>query len=141
MLIRVAAVLLAVTTLGSPAWQASPGTTHRGLKQPPVVTATNAPVGTETLAVKWIRLAVPDLGVMLAAVARPTGAGPFPVVVLHGTHGFAPQYVQWARDLAHAGFLAVAGCWFSGGSGTSVTAVAPPIPCPEIPPLKVDAYP
>jgi dienelactone hydrolase len=142
MLMRVAAVLVTVTTLVSPGWQASPRTAHRGLKQPPVVTPTNAPVGTETFAVKWIRLTVEDLGVMVAAVARPSGAGPFPVVVLlHGTHGFAPQYVQWAQELARGGFLTVAGCWFSGGSGTGAKAVAPPIPCPEIPPLKVDAYP
>jgi len=71
---------------------------------------------------------------MLAAVARPSGGGPFPVVlVLHGTHGFARQYVQLAQDLARAGFLAVAGCWFSGGSGDGVNAVGPPIPCPGLP--------
>ena len=140
--LQVAATLLTVATLVSPAWQASSKTTDRGLKQPPIVSASDAPAGTETFAVKWIRVAVPDRSVMLAAVARPSGAGPFPIVILlHGTHGFAPQYVQWAQDLARGGFLAVAGCWFSGGSGTGVNAVAPPIPCPEIPPLKVDAYP
>jgi dienelactone hydrolase len=65
------------------------------------VTATEAPAGTETLPVKWIRVAVPNLGVMRAAVARPSGTGPFPaVLVLHGTHGFARQYVEWANDLA-----------------------------------------
>jgi dienelactone hydrolase len=89
---------------------------------------------------------------MLAAVARPSGGGLFPVVlVLHGTHGFARQYVQLAQDLARAGFLAVAGCWFSGaenpnhprgaaGSGAGVNAVGPPIPCPEVPPLGPGAY-
>jgi dienelactone hydrolase len=89
---------------------------------------------------------------MLAAVARPSGAGPFPVVlVLHGTHGFARQYVQLAQDLARAGFLAVAGCWFSGaanpnnprstpGSEAGANAVSPPIPCPEVPPLGPGAY-
>ena len=139
--LRAAAMLLTAGTLVSPG-QASKQATHRGLTQPPSVSATDAPTGTETFAVKWIRIAVPDGGVMLAAVARPSGSGPFPVVILlHGTHGFAPQYVQWAQDLARAGFLAVAGCWFSGGSGTGVNAVAPPIPCPETPPLKVDAYP
>lgn len=52
---------------------------------------------------------------MLAAVARPLGAGPFPVVVvLYGTHGFARQYIELAQDLARGGVLAVAGCWFSG---------------------------
>ena len=150
--LQVAATLLTVATLVSPAWQASSQTTHRGLKQPPIVSATDAPAGTETFAVKWIRVAVPDRGVMLAAVGRPSGAGPFPsVILLHGTHGFAPQYVQLAQDLARAGFLAVAGCWFSGSenpnrvaprdAGPRVSAVSPPIPCPEVPPLGPGAYP
>ena len=94
---RVAAMLLTVATLVSPAGQASTRATQRGLTQVPSVSATDAPT------VKWIRVAVPDRGVMLAAVARPSSAGPFPVVrVLHGTHGFARQYVQLAQDLARA---------------------------------------
>jgi hypothetical protein len=71
--------------LGLPAWQNTVGT-------PPIVSATRAPAGTETLKVQWFRVVVPDRGAMLAAVARPSGAGPFPVVlILHGTHGFARQ--------------------------------------------------
>ena len=111
---------------------------------------TDAPVGTETLTVQWFKVVVPDRGAMLAAVARPPGAGPFPVVVvLHGTHGFARQYVDLAQDLARGGFLAVAGCWFSGAEnpnrlaprqGASVNAVSPPISCPEAPPLGPGAY-
>ena len=150
--LQVTATLVTVATLVSSAGQASTQTMDRGLKQPPIVSATDAPAGTETFAVKWNRVAVPDRGVMLAAVARPSGAGPFPVVlVLHGTHGFARQYVQLAQDLARAGFLAVAGCWFSGSenpnrvaprdAGPSVNAVSPPIPCPEVPPLGPGAYP
>jgi carboxymethylenebutenolidase len=141
--LQVAAMLLTVATLVSPACQASTQATHRGLTQPPIVSATDAPTGTEAFAVKWIRVAVPDRGVMLAAVARPSGAGPFPVVILlHGAHGFAPQYVAWAQDLARAGFLAVAGCWFSGGYDNGSNVVTPPIPCPEMPPGKAaGAYP
>ena len=140
--LRLVAMLLTAAALVSPAWQGPTQTTHGALKQPPIVSATEAPPGTETLAVKWIRVAIPDRGVMLAAVARPSGAGPFPaVLVLHGTHGFARQYVQLAQDLARAGFLAVAGCWFSGGTGYGVNAVSPPIPCPEIPPLGPGEYP
>jgi carboxymethylenebutenolidase len=78
---------------------------------------------------------------MLAAVARPTGSGPFPaVLLLHGTHGFAREYVQWARELADAGFMAVAACWFSGGAGGGAKAVSPPIPCPDVPPLGPGEY-
>ena len=91
---------------------------------------------------KWVRVAVPDLGVMWAAIARPSGTGPFPaVLLLHGTHGFVRQYVEWANDLARGGFIAVAGCWFSGGGGAGANDVTPPIPCPEIPPLGPGEYP
>src|SRR5262245_24135603 len=135
MLVQVAAMLLSVATLLSPAGQASTQTTHRGSKQRPIVSATDPPAAAETFAVKWIKVAVPDLGVMLAAVARPSGSGPFPVVILlHGTHGFAREYVQLAQDLARGGLLAVAACWFSGGSGGGLRFVTP-IACPEAPPV------
>lgn len=136
------AILLTTAAFVSPPWRVSAQTTRGGSKTPPIVSTADAPAGTEKLAVQWLRISVPDLGVMLAAVARPSGPGPFPVVVvLHGTHGFAQEYVQWAQDLARDGFLAVAACWFSGGSGSGSHAVTPPIPCPEIPALKRDAYP
>jgi len=134
------AVVLMVGTLVSPAWHGSTQTTSGGLKRPPIVTATEAPAGTETLPVKWVKVAVPDLGVMRAAVARPSGTGPFPaVLILHGTHGFARQYLEWANDLARAGFIAVAACWFSGG-GADANEVTPPISCPDIPPLGPGEY-
>ena len=79
------------------------------MKKPPIVTATEPPAGTETLPVNWVTVAVPNLEVMRAAVARPSGTGRFPaVLVLHGTHGW--QYVEWANGLARAGFIAVAAC-------------------------------
>ena len=105
--------VLTAGTLVSPPWPGSTQTMPGGLKRPPIVTATEAPAGTETLAVQWFRVAVPDVGIMVAAVARPSGAGPLPaVLLLHGTHGFARQYVQWAQDLARGGFLAVLGAGF-----------------------------
>jgi pimeloyl-ACP methyl ester carboxylesterase len=113
-----------------------------GSNQKPTVIATDAPAGTETLPVEWVRVAVRNLGVMQAAVARPKGTGPFPaVLILHGTHGFARQYVEWANDMARSGLIAVAACWFSGGGGAGAYAVTPPIPCPEIPPLGSGEYP
>ena len=139
---QLAALFLTAGTLVSPAWQGPTQGTPRGLTTPPIVTATDAPAGTEALPVTWVKVAVPDLGVMRAAIARPSGPGPFPaVLVLHGTHGFARQYVEWANDLAHGGFIAVAGCWFSGGGGAGANDVTPPIPCPEIPPLGPGEYP
>ena len=112
------------------------------LARPPIVTTIDAPAGAEPLPVNWLGVRVPDRGVMRAAVATPSGTGPFPVVlVLHGTHGFARQYVEWASDLARAGFIAVAACWFSGGGGAEAYAVSAPIPCPEVPPLAPAEYP
>src|SRR4030095_11941924 len=68
---------------------------------------TKAPMGTEDLDVQWFTLKGPAQHMMLAAVARPEGRGPFPaVILLHGTHGFAREYVQLARDLARGGRLA-----------------------------------
>lgn len=121
---------------------ASAQTTRTGLAAAPVVSTTGAPAGTEALTVQWVRIAVPDVGVMMAAVSRPPGAGPFPaVLVLHGTHGFAKQYVQVAQDLAGRGLLAVAACWFSGGGGNGSRFVSPPIPCPDAPPMPAMTSP
>ena len=101
-----------------------------------------APAGTEALAAQWIKVAAPSLGVMLAAVARPRGAGPFPtIVLLHGTHGFAHEYVRLAQDLASGGdVLAVAACWFRGSAGSGTRFITP-IACPDAPPLSPPASP
>jgi hypothetical protein len=85
----VAAILLTAAALGSPAWQA------RGLKQPPIVSAIDAPAGTETFAVKWIRLAVQDLGVMVAAVARPSGTSRRRMVS-EGRFAVQQTHLRWA---------------------------------------------
>ena len=111
--LHVVTVVITAATLVLPAWQRSTQTVPGGLQKPPIVTATEAPAGTETLPVKWVTVAVPHLGVMRAAVARPSGTGPFPaVLILHGTHGFARQYVEWAHDVARGGFIAVAASGF-----------------------------
>lgn len=93
-----------------------------------------APPGAEDLSVRWVRATVPG-GTVLAAVARPEGHGPFPaVVVLHGTHGFAREYVGLAIGIARHGVLAVAPCWFAGRRGEGVRFVTP-IECAEAPPM------
>lgn len=110
-------------------------TTQGGLGTSPIVSVAGAPPGTATLAVQWVQVAVPDMGVMLAAVARPSGAGPFPtVLLLHGSHGFAQEYVRLAQDLADGGLLAMAACWFQGGGGAGARFITP-ISCPEAPPM------
>jgi dienelactone hydrolase len=98
------------------------------------VSVANAPSGAETLAVSWIRVDAPGLGVMPAAVARPSGAGPFPaILLLHGSHGFAHEYVRLAQDLARTGLHTVAAGWFREGTGNGVRFITP-IVCPELPP-------
>lgn len=84
----------------------------------------------------WVRITVPTGGTLSAAVARPAGTGMHPVlVILHGTHGFAREYVALARDVAReAGVVAIAACWFSGGRGAGVGVVTP-IECPDAPPM------
>jgi carboxymethylenebutenolidase len=125
--------------LVSPFWRNSTQPAHGGA--PPVVSAAGAPAGTEALNVQWVKVAAPRLGIMLAAVARPSGAGPFPtIVLLHGTHGFAHEYVELAQALARGGLLAVAPCWFSGGGGPGSRFVTP-IACPEAPRVSDAAAP
>lgn len=105
------------------------------------MTPANSPDGMESLPVEWVRVAMSDLGVMRAAIARPPRPGSYPaVLILHGTHGFARQYVEWATVLSRSGFIAVAACWFSGSGGDAVNEVSP-IACPEIPPLGAGEYP
>jgi alpha-beta hydrolase superfamily lysophospholipase len=57
------------------------------------------------------------------------------LIILHGTHGFAREYVTLARDLAkETGTIAVAACWFAGRRGAGVEFVTP-IECPDAPPM------
>ena len=101
----------------------------------PVVTAVAAPPGSHGLVVRWVSISAPDLGTMLAAIAAPAGRPPFPsVLLLHGTHGFAREYVELAVELSRGGVLAVAACWFSGGGGEGTRFIAP-IACTDAPPL------
>jgi dienelactone hydrolase len=99
------------------------------------------PAGTADLGVRWMQVRDSDRGIMLIAVARPSGAGPLPtVIVLHGTHGFAREYVELASALAKHGVIGVAACWFSGGGGAGAGFVTP-IPCDGAPAISVAASP
>jgi len=100
-----------------------------------LVASARAPAGSEDLGVQWLKVSAPSLGEMLLAVAKPPGKGPFPtILLLHGTHGFAREYVQLAHSLAHEGVQAVAACWFSGGTGSGVKFIKP-LGCPDAPPM------
>jgi dienelactone hydrolase len=90
-----------------------------------------APAELNAPGVQWIKV---DGRVhkFLAAVFRPQGAGPFPVVVLlHGAGGLQPGHLTLAEEVARAGFLLVVGCW--------QFVASPPAPrpnpvCSEAPP-------
>lgn len=81
-----------------------------------------------------LEIATSDGHVLVAAVARPRGAGPFPVVViLHGSEGFRPHYVDLANGLADNGFVALAGAWFAGSRSGTGRSFADVVPCPRCP--------
>src|ERR1700737_2282695 len=108
---------------------------------------TTPPPGVDVPGAHWIKIvgaggfANSD---QIAAVFRPSGQGPFPLVVeLHGSSGLKDVDVQWAARLAGAGFIAVAGCW--------ETSTVPPdtfqfyeltirfIACPDLRASSIDA--
>jgi dienelactone hydrolase len=126
----------ALLALASPGYRSSTLKASGRQDARPAVSAIDAPVGTDTQSVRWVKVAAPGVGVMLAAVARPQGAGPFPtVIILHGSHGFAQQYVQVARAMARGGVLGVSACWFTGGRGAGSRFVTP-IECPDAPAMS-----
>ena len=77
---------------------------------------TNPPENGDVAGAEWLEIDVPapysqDRRI-LAAVFRPTGEGPFPVVVyLHGGSGLSTGMLRWAPQLSEAGFLVLAGCY------------------------------
>lgn len=102
-----------------------------------MTTPTHAPTGAESFGVEWRSVRKEGVGTILLAVARPAGEGPFPaVVILHGSHGFAREYVQMAMQLSRTGVVAVAVCWFAPGSGPGTRFVSP-LSCPaDSPPMS-----
>ena len=84
--------------------------------------------------VYWIQVTT-DSGVIHAAIAIPKGTGPFPaIVILHGSHGFAEEYIQFARQIARNGIVGIAACWFAGRRGEGSRFITP-IDCNDAPPL------
>ena len=79
------------------------------------VTATTAPPGVNVPGARWIKVVGAGglaTNEQIAAVLRPAGPGPFPLVVeLHGALGLKDVDVEFAAQLAAAGFITIAGCW------------------------------
>ena len=95
-------------------------------------TTVAAPAELNVPGAQWIKVNGRDGHNFLAAVLRPQGAGPFPVVVvLHGASGLQPGHLALADEVARAGFLVVVGCW------QFVASPPAPVPnpiCSEAPP-------
>lgn len=84
--------------------------------------------------VSWLHVPT-DSGTIHAAIAMPTGTGPFPaIIILHGSHGFAEEYIKMARQLARNGIIGIAACWFAGRQGEGVRFITP-IEFKDAPPL------
>src|SRR5688572_17108364 len=125
------AALLSFLAAGCARRTASPSP-DSGISRSPSLS--QAPARTAPDSVSWLHVRT-DSGVILAAVVRPSGAGPFPaLILLHGTHGFAEEYVQLARDMARRGVLGVAACWFEGHRGAGTRYITP-IECAGGPPF------
>lgn len=135
---RTAALLAALACCSAcvaPQTVASVGATRTTPEPIPIA----APAGGEALGVGWRSTRAHGVGTILMAVARPSGDGPFPaVVILHGSHGFAREYVQLAKELSSEGFLAVAACWFAPGSEPGKRLVSPLRCPPETPPMSAN---
>jgi len=116
-------VALCGLTLIATAWAIAPAG-----KQPFVhVSAISAPSGIAASGAKWIAIENNAGRKFVAAVFRPEGRGPFPVVVaLHGASGLQDRYLEVAAELAHHGFLVVAGCWQAAKSPIPICAQATP---------------
>lgn len=129
--------LLAAAAVSAACGSADPGSAGKEQAQPTALSA-HRPAGTESLGVEWRMIHSPGGGTIQLAIARPVGDGPFPaVVILHGSHGFAREYVELARDLSRGGVVAVAACWFAPGSGPGTRFVTP-VPCPADTPPRSD---
>ncbi len=76
---------------------------------------TSAPQGVDVPGAQWLKIegaGGTSTNVQVAAVVRPQGAGPFPLIVwLHGGLGFHVGDVSKAARLTPAGFIVLVGCW------------------------------
>jgi dienelactone hydrolase len=84
--------------------------------------------------ISWIQVQT-DSGVVHAAIAAPKGTGPFPaIIILHGTHGFAEEYIRLAQRMAEKDIVGIAACWFAGRKGEGTRFITP-VEFNDAPPL------
>ncbi len=99
-------------------------------------TETAAPQGVDVPGAQWLKIEGAggrSNNVQVAAVLRPSGSGPFPLVVwLHGDGpGFVAAEVSAATHLAPGGFIVLVGCWeFSPAEPVALGGISVPrVPC------------
>ena len=95
-----------------------------------------APPGVEVSGAQWVTISGAggrSDNRQLAAVLRPSGSGPLPLVVwLHGAGpGFVSAEVSAATHLAAGGFIVIVGCWTTSAAEpvTIGGASIPRVPC------------
>ncbi|HTE85933.1 MAG TPA: dienelactone hydrolase family protein [Dehalococcoidia bacterium] len=129
---------LLVATLIFVIFSSAPQSGRLAAQAPPPasrLTPVTAPSGTEGLGATWYTVPAPNGRLILTAVfdPRPDPTLPSPaIVLLHGSHGFAQEYVTLAQQLAQqTGYVTAAGCWF-GGAHQDASDITP-IACPQGP--------
>jgi dienelactone hydrolase len=133
---RALSIYLAVLMLAALVWPIGGPTAAQATAaaQAAPLSPTSPPPGTEGLGATWYSVATPEGRTLLVAVydPRPSSDQAVPaVLVLHGTHGFAREYVQIAHDLSQqTGYVVAAGCWFDGVGQDADTSDVTPIRCP-----------
>jgi dienelactone hydrolase len=85
---------------------------------------TAAPEGIHVPGAEWLKIegaGGTTANVQLAAVFRPNGPGPFPLVVLfHGSNGLTDRLVSIAAQLTAGSFIVLVGCWQHTDPGSFV---------------------
>jgi dienelactone hydrolase len=83
---------------------------------------TAAPKGVDVPGAEWLKIegaGGTTANVQVAAVFRPNGPGPFPLVVLfHGSDGLTDGLVSIAAQLTAESFIVLVGCWLYTGPGS-----------------------
>ena len=99
---------------------------------------TTAPPGVDVPVAQWLKIEGAggrSNSVQIAAVLRPNGPGPFPLIVwLHGGGpGFVSGEVSAAAHLAPGGFVVLAGCWTVSSAEPAIRdgVSVPRVPCPQ----------
>jgi dienelactone hydrolase len=106
---------------------------------------TAAPKGVHVPGAEWLKIVGAggtSANVQFAAVFRPKGPGPFPLVVLfHGSNGLTDGLVSIAAQLTAGSFIVVVGCWLFSGPGSFVDQGVSyqNVPCPDSNARDLDA--